>query len=49
MNESDIDVFGSIHITTLSNIQKCLGEGSIWIINSVIIQIIILIFQSTIP
>ena len=36
-NESDIDdVFQSIHTTIISNIQKYLGKGSGWIIDSVI-------------
>ena len=37
MNQSDInDVFESIYITIISNIQKSLGKGSCWIIDSVI-------------
>ena len=38
VNESDIDdnVFKSIYITVLSNIQKILAKGSCWIIDSVI-------------
>ena len=37
INESDIDdVFESIHITTISNIQKFSGKGSGWIIDLVI-------------
>ena len=36
-NESDIDdVFESIYTTIISNIQKSLGEGSGWIIDSLI-------------
>ena len=37
INESDIDgVFQSIHITVISVIQKSLGKGSGWIIDSII-------------
>ena len=37
INESDIDnVFESIYSTIISNIQKSLGKGSSWIIDSVI-------------
>ena len=37
INESDIDdVFQSIYTTIITNIQKSLGKGSGWIINSVI-------------
>ena len=37
INESDIDdVFESIYNTIISNIQKSLGKGSSWIIDSVI-------------
>ena len=37
INESDIDdVFQSIYTTIISNIQKCLGKGSGWTIDSVI-------------
>ena len=37
MNESDIDdVFKSINITIITNIQKSLEKGSGWIIDSVI-------------
>ena len=37
INESDIDdVFESIYSTIISNIQKSLGKGSGWIIDSVI-------------
>ena len=35
-NESDIDVFESIYITIISNIQNSLGKGSGWMIDSVI-------------
>ena len=36
LTESDIDdVFKSTYITTIKNIQKCLGKGSSWIIDSV--------------
>ena len=36
VNESDIDdVFQSIYTTVISNIQKSLGKGSGWIIDSV--------------
>ena len=36
INESDIDdVFWSIYTTIISNIQKFLGKGSGWIIDSV--------------
>ena len=37
INESDInDVFQSIYTTLITNIQKSLGKGSGWIIDSVI-------------
>ena len=37
MNESDIDdVFESTYATIITNIQKCLGKGSGWIIDSVL-------------
>ena len=37
INQSDInDVFDSIYSTIISNIQKSLGRGSRWIIDSVI-------------
>ena len=37
INESDIDnVFQSIHTTVLADIQKSLGKGSGWIIDSLI-------------
>ena len=36
INESDIDVFKSIYTTIISNMQKFLGHGSGWIIDSVI-------------
>ena len=37
INESDIDdVFQSIYTTTIKSIQKSLGTGSGWIIDSVI-------------
>ena len=37
INESDInEVFKSIYITIISDIQKSLGQGSGWIIDSVI-------------
>ena len=37
INKSDSDdVFQSIYTTIISNIQKCLGKGSGWIIHSVI-------------
>ena len=37
MNESDIyDVFQSIYTTIITSIQKSLGKGSGWIIDSVI-------------
>ena len=37
VNESDIDdVFESIYSTIISNIEKSLGKGSGWIIDSVI-------------
>ena len=37
INKYDIDdVFKSIYITIISNIQKSLGKGSGWIIDSVI-------------
>ena len=37
INESDTDdVFESVYTTVMSNIQKSLGKGSIWIIDSVI-------------
>ena len=37
INESDIDdVFQSIYTTIITNIQKSLGKGSGWIIDSVI-------------
>ena len=37
INESDIDdVFQSIHTTIIRNIQKSLGKGSGWIIDSAI-------------
>ena len=37
INESDIDdVFESIYSTVISNIQKSLGKGSGWLIDSVI-------------
>ena len=40
INESDTDdVFESICSTITSNIQKSLGQGSVWIIDSVIIII----------
>ena len=46
INESDVnDVFGSIYITIISNIQKSFGKGSGWIIDSVVDHT--LIFQST--
>ena len=36
INESDIDyLLKSIYITVISNLQKSLGQGSGWIINSV--------------
>ena len=45
INESDVnDVFGSIYITIISNIQKSFGKGSGWIIDSVVDHT--LIFQS---
>ena len=37
INESDIgDAFKSIYSTIISNIQKSFGEGSGWIIDSVV-------------
>ena len=37
INESDIDdVFQSIYTTIITNIQKSLGKGSGWIIDSII-------------
>ena len=37
INESDTDdVFKSIYTTIMTNIQKSLGKGSVWIIDSVI-------------
>ena len=37
IKESHVDeLFESIYITTMSNIQKSLGKGSGWIIDSVI-------------
>ena len=37
LNEHDIDdVFESFYITIISNIQKSLRKGSVWIIDSVI-------------
>ena len=37
INESNIEkFFKSIYTTIIANIQKCLGKGSGWIINSVI-------------
>ena len=37
INESDIDnVFQSIHTTVIADIQKSLGKGSGWIIDSLI-------------
>ena len=37
INESDIDdVFQSIYTTIITNIQKSLGKGSGWVIDSVI-------------
>ena len=48
INESDIDdVFESIYRTIISNVQKSPGQGSSWIIDSVIL--LISIFQSIIP
>ena len=36
INESDIDdIFESLYTTVISNIQKSLGKGSVWIIDSV--------------
>ena len=36
INESEIDyVFASIYTTAISNIQKSLGKGSCWVIDSV--------------
>ena len=44
INESDIDdVFKSIYTTIITNIQKSLGKGSGWIIQSLIILVV---FQS---
>ena len=40
INESDIDVFQSIYTTIITNIQKSLGKGSDWIIDSVTDHII---------
>ena len=43
-NESDIvNVFESIYTTIILNIQKFLGKGSGWIIDSLLIVIIIII------
>ena len=43
INESDIDhVFQSVYTTIISNIQKSLGKGSGWIIDSVIYHTIII-------
>ena len=37
INESDIDTgFESINTTIISHLQKYLGKGSNWIINSVV-------------
>ena len=41
INEGNTDdVFQSIYTTIITNIQKCLGKGSDWIIDSVIDHII---------
>ena len=43
INESDSDdVFKSIYTTIIANIQKSLGKGSDWIIDSVIHHTIII-------
>ena len=48
IEESDIDdVFKSIYTTIILNIQKSLGKGSGWIIESVINHK--LVFQNIIP
>ena len=36
ISESNVDVFKSIYTRVVSNIQKPLGKGSSWIIDSVI-------------
>ena len=46
VNESDVDnVFESIYSTIISNIQKSLGQGSGWIIDSFIFPNISIIPQ----
>ena len=41
INKGDIDdVFQSVYTTIISNIQKSLGKGSGWIIDSVIVHIV---------
>ena len=36
INENDIDVFQSTFTTIISNMQKSLGKGSCWIIDTII-------------